>query len=103
MNRTERAALVEALPALPAQQWDRPSLCAGWTVRDVDAPRIATACRQPPCHRWDGVQSSWRTPLKYCAQATRMARFTEAKYSAILPTSVCSNDAHWRSVASAVR
>ncbi|OJF10344.1 maleylpyruvate isomerase family mycothiol-dependent enzyme [Couchioplanes caeruleus] len=48
MIRTERAALVEALAALPAPAWDRPSLCAGWTVRDVVAHMIATASMTPP-------------------------------------------------------
>ncbi|MEV6596952.1 maleylpyruvate isomerase family mycothiol-dependent enzyme [Actinoplanes sp. NPDC051346] len=48
MIRTERAALVDALAALPASAWDRPSLCAGWTVRDVVAHMIATASMTPP-------------------------------------------------------
>ena len=33
--RQERLALVERLRDLPAEDWDRPSLCAGWRVRDV--------------------------------------------------------------------
>lgn len=33
----ERAALVDDLRLLDEDQWDRPSLCAGWTVHDVVA------------------------------------------------------------------
>jgi uncharacterized protein (TIGR03083 family) len=48
MIRTERAALVEDLAALPAADWDRPSLCADWKVRDVVAHIVATASMTPP-------------------------------------------------------
>ncbi len=34
---TERAWLADHLESLPADDWARPSLCAGWTVRDVAA------------------------------------------------------------------
>lgn len=33
----QRAALCDLLETLDPEQWDRPSLCAGWTVRDVAA------------------------------------------------------------------
>jgi uncharacterized protein (TIGR03083 family) len=33
----ERAWMADFLEALPAKDWQRPSLCAGWTVRDVGA------------------------------------------------------------------
>ena len=36
----ERAALAETLDALSPEQWATPSLCAGWTVRDVAAHLI---------------------------------------------------------------
>lgn len=48
MIRSERAALVEALAALPPPAWDQPSLCPGWTVRDVVGHIIATASMTPP-------------------------------------------------------
>jgi len=47
MIRSERAALVDALAALPPADWDRPSLCTGWTVRDVVAHIVATAQLTP--------------------------------------------------------
>ena len=48
MIKTERAALVDGLAALPEGEWDRPSLCTGWTVRQVVAHMIATARMTPP-------------------------------------------------------
>lgn len=33
----ERAALADLLETLPPAEWEHPSLCAGWTVRDVAA------------------------------------------------------------------
>lgn len=37
MARAERAELADFLGSLPHEQWDSPSLCAGWQVRDVVA------------------------------------------------------------------
>jgi uncharacterized protein (TIGR03083 family) len=34
---TERTWMADLLEALPAEDWERPSLCEGWTVRDVGA------------------------------------------------------------------
>ena len=48
MIRTERAALVDDLAALPVEAWDKPSLASGWSVRDVVAHMIATARMTPP-------------------------------------------------------
>ena len=46
--RTERESLVDALAGLPESAWDRPSLCAGWSVREVVAHLISTAQLTPP-------------------------------------------------------
>jgi uncharacterized protein (TIGR03083 family) len=48
MIRTERAAVVDGLAELPDDAWDKPSLCPGWTVRDVVGHMIATASMTPP-------------------------------------------------------
>ncbi len=40
---TERAALASDLESLSAERWDTPSLCGGWTVRDVVAHMTGTA------------------------------------------------------------
>lgn len=42
----ERTRLVEVLDGLGHQQWERPSLCEGWTVRDVAAH--LTVVSDPP-------------------------------------------------------
>jgi uncharacterized protein (TIGR03083 family) len=41
LARLERAEFAELLDGLTPQQWDTPSLCEGWTVRDVVAHTIA--------------------------------------------------------------
>ena len=43
----ERSALADELSALSEQQWSTPSLCSGWTVRDVVAHMAATASITP--------------------------------------------------------
>jgi uncharacterized protein (TIGR03083 family) len=45
---SERRSLVAALAELPAEAWGRPSLCTGWTVRDVVAHLVATSRMTPP-------------------------------------------------------
>ncbi|MFN2540031.1 MAG: maleylpyruvate isomerase family mycothiol-dependent enzyme [Mycobacteriales bacterium] len=44
----ERRALADDLADLTAEQWRTPSLCAGWTVQDVLAHQVGTACMNPP-------------------------------------------------------
>jgi uncharacterized protein (TIGR03083 family) len=41
LARLERAEFADLLDGLTPQQWNRPSLCDGWTVRDVAAHTIA--------------------------------------------------------------
>ncbi|HEX4862603.1 MAG TPA: maleylpyruvate isomerase family mycothiol-dependent enzyme, partial [Acidimicrobiales bacterium] len=43
----ERKALASDLTGLPADGWSRPSLCAGWSIRDVLAHMTATAKTTP--------------------------------------------------------
>ncbi len=43
----ERGALAGDLADLTPAQWDTPSLCAGWTVRDIVAHLSATASLNP--------------------------------------------------------
>lgn len=45
--RAEREALADDLATMPDERWDTPSLCAGWTVRDVLAHMTATAKISP--------------------------------------------------------
>src|SRR5689334_1446762 len=44
----ERAALADDLANLDDQQWDAPTQCDGWTVRDVVAHMTASAMISPP-------------------------------------------------------
>lgn len=39
----ERAALIRDLEGLGDEQWERPSLCEGWTVHDVVAHLVDSA------------------------------------------------------------
>jgi uncharacterized protein (TIGR03083 family) len=48
MIGAERRSLVESLEKLPDADWDKPSLCTGWSVRDVVGHIIATATMTPP-------------------------------------------------------
>ncbi len=43
MTAVERTVLVERLATLDEEQWATPSLCAGWTVRDVTGHILAVA------------------------------------------------------------
>jgi uncharacterized protein (TIGR03083 family) len=42
----QRVAIADLLDALTPEQWESPSLCAGWRIRDV-AAHLTTVC-QPP-------------------------------------------------------
>ena len=44
----ERKALADDLAKLNSNQWTTPSLCSGWSVRDVLAHMTATARMTPP-------------------------------------------------------
>jgi uncharacterized protein (TIGR03083 family) len=48
MIKAERQSLVDALEKLPDPDWDKQSLCTGWTVREVVAHIVATANMTPP-------------------------------------------------------
>jgi uncharacterized protein (TIGR03083 family) len=47
MIDSERRLVVEALTDLPADSWPSPSLCKGWTVKDVVGHMIATSYMTP--------------------------------------------------------
>ena len=49
--QAERTTLVEALAGLPDHDWGQPSLCTGWSVRDVVGHLISTAQLSPPARR----------------------------------------------------
>jgi uncharacterized protein (TIGR03083 family) len=66
----ERQSLVDTLAALAPEQWTRPSLCAGWTVR-IAAAHVLAGAEQTPSHFLAGLLS---TGLRFNALMTRDAR-----------------------------
>lgn len=54
---SERAELAELLSGLTPQQWATPSLCAGWTVREV-AAHVLVAAEQTPVRFLRGLAAS---------------------------------------------
>ena len=67
----ERRALAEDLAGLTPDQWQTPSLSAGWSVHDVLAHMVATAKETPPAFFAGMVASGFR-----------MSRFTEKRIAA---------------------
>ena len=63
MIKAERIATADALAALPPADWDRPSLCAGWTVRDVVAHMIDSQTVTQPRFFARFAASGFRFPV----------------------------------------
>lgn len=55
----QRADLADFLETLTAEQWDTPSLCAGWTVRDVCVHLTQSAAPWPRL-AWEAIRSGFR-------------------------------------------
>ena len=55
----ERAALADLLESLREQDWDQPSLCEGWTVRDVAAHLTFSQARVRDV-AWPAVRTGFR-------------------------------------------
>ncbi len=71
MIDSERAALADGLEALPADAWDKPSLCDGWTIRQVVAHVVATATTTPPLFFGRMAASGFRFPKMVRTQIDR--------------------------------
>ena len=56
---TERAWLADLLDSLPPEAWEQPSLCAGWTVRDVGA-HLTFAHARVRDLLWPAVRAGFR-------------------------------------------
>jgi uncharacterized protein (TIGR03083 family) len=70
--RSERVSLADALSGLPDDVWDKPSLCAGWRVRDVVAHLVATAQMTPPTFVVKLAASGFRFPAMAAADIRRL-------------------------------
>ena len=57
----ERSALADLLETLRPEEWDHPTLCPGWAVRDVAAHVIAS----PQVGLADLVPALWRGRRDY--------------------------------------
>ena len=70
--RAERASLVDALADLPDDAWERPSLCGGWSVREVVAHLVATAQMTPPAFFGRMIASGFRFQAMTAANIRRV-------------------------------
>jgi uncharacterized protein (TIGR03083 family) len=70
--RAERASLVDALAELPDDAWERPSLCGGWSVREVVAHLVATAQMTPPAFFGRMIASGFRFQAMTAANIRRV-------------------------------
>ena len=80
----ERRALAADLRTVTGDQWDTPSLCGGWTVRDVLAHMTAAATLTPPSFfgklissgfSFDKVQESGVAAQRGSSPAETLAHF----------------------------
>jgi len=70
MIHAERAAVADMIEGLSAEQWDQPSLCAGWTVGFM-AGHILNAAEQSPGNFLVGMVSNGMRFNRYMDRATR--------------------------------
>jgi uncharacterized protein (TIGR03083 family) len=74
MLRAERDALIALLEGLTPEEWATPSLCEGWTVRDV-AAHLVVATRVNPLHTLVGTaRAGFRVNRFVHDSAVRFAR-----------------------------
>ena len=59
MLQAERAALVDYLKTLEAADWDRPSLCHGWSVKVLTTHIVSGSMSTPPRFMGDLVSSGF--------------------------------------------
>jgi uncharacterized protein (TIGR03083 family) len=76
MIKEKRRTLVDALGKLSDADWDKPSLCRGWTVRDVVAHMVSTANMTPPkfLARLTGSRFSFQSMTRKEIVATQAGR-----------------------------
>jgi uncharacterized protein (TIGR03083 family) len=77
----QRADLADFLETLTTDQWDTPSLCAGWTVRDVGVHLTQSAASWPRM-AWEAVRSGFR----FNEMAARAAREDHSTPAEIVAT-----------------
>jgi uncharacterized protein (TIGR03083 family) len=87
---TERRALAADLRTVNGEQWDTPSLCGEWTVRDMLAHMTSTASLTPPAFfgklmssgfSFDKVQESGVAAYRGSSPAETLANFERVQDS----------------------
>ena len=81
MTAAERASLADALDRLPDSDWTQPSLCDGWTVRDVVGHMVTTAQMTPPKFLGRMAANGFRF---HAMNASNIQRTTEGRSNAEL-------------------
>jgi uncharacterized protein (TIGR03083 family) len=71
---TERLALADELDALTNEQWATPSLCAGWTVRDVAAHLTLSTRTTVPRFVWAALKARGDVDRAFADEARERAR-----------------------------
>ncbi len=85
----ERAYLADLLESLPAEDWQRPSLCAAWTVRDVGA-HVSMAEARLRDIAWPMIRSGF----SYNGMIRRAALANPASHEEIVATIRGFADSH---------
>jgi uncharacterized protein (TIGR03083 family) len=76
----ERLALADELEGLTDEQWATPSLCAGWTVRDVAAHLTLSTRTTVPRFVWATLKARGDVDRAFADEAReRAGRFTTAE------------------------
>jgi uncharacterized protein (TIGR03083 family) len=86
----ERRRLADVLDGLSPEQWDAPSLCEGWAVRDVVAHVTMPFRTSTPRFALELVRSGGR----FAAMADRVARRDGARPTAVLVAELRDNAEH---------
>jgi uncharacterized protein (TIGR03083 family) len=84
MIHSERAALADTLAGLTDQQWSTPSLCDGWTVRQLAAHVLAGAEQTGPHFIGGMVRTGFRFNTLMRHEADRLAALSPAELVARL-------------------
>ena len=74
----ERAALADTLDGLSAEQWEVPSLCAGWNVRLLAAHILAGAEQTGPHFMWGMAANGFRFNAMVRRDAQRLGALPPA-------------------------
>ncbi|MGW0178426.1 maleylpyruvate isomerase family mycothiol-dependent enzyme [Nocardia sp. NPDC003345] len=87
----ERRSLADLLADLPEAQWDHPTLCAGWRVRDIVAhilltsrARLGWLLLQLVRARGSVARMNFETAIRYAGNSTPEALLDELR--ALVPT-----------------